>query len=248
MAEEQSDVAFSQARPAILLIAGFGDTSEMYSALLQTPLARSFRLLPTDLPGFGAAALETTSLQTLAHRVAEVARHEKARIIVAHSVASIVASLAAAQPDCPLQQILSLEGNLTAEDAYFSGTAADHDDPLAFRTAFLARLDDMAKDNPVIARYREKVARADAQALWDLGRDARRFSGETAPGETLLAAADVTYFYNPVNCPQASLDWLLGRKVRQVVLQGASHWPSVDQPERLAAEIEAALAKMADLS
>ncbi|WP_157738841.1 alpha/beta fold hydrolase [Labrenzia sp. VG12] len=241
MADEQSDVAFSQGRPAILLIAGFGDTSEMYSNLLKTPLANSFRLLPTDLPGFGAPALETTNLQTLACHVAEVARLEEARIIVAHSVASIVASLAAAQPDCPLRQILSLEGNLTAEDAYFSGTAADHDDPLAFRTAFLARLDDMAEDDPVIARYRQKVASADARALWDLGCDARRFSNEEVPGDVLMASADVTYFYNPENCPQASLDRIAASRMRRVVLADASHWPSVDQPELLAREIQVSL-------
>ncbi len=228
--------------PKILMIAGFGDNSSMYAGLCDTDLARSYTLVPLDLPGFGAPAQTTqTTLQSLAHFVAETARSTGAEIIMAHSVASIVASLAARQPACPLQTILSLEGNLTADDAYFSGTAADYDDPETFRTAFLARLDGMAEDDPVIRRYRAEVAKADRLALWQLGRDARRFSQETVPGEVLAGATRVIYFYNPKNCPQSSLNWLAENPMHCVVLADASHWPSVDQPHMLAQEIRLAL-------
>ena len=36
---------------------------------------------------------------------------------------------------------MSLEGNLTVEDAYFSGATADYDSAESFRAAFLDRLD-----------------------------------------------------------------------------------------------------------
>ena len=244
MTQHQDSAEASIDGPVVLMIAGFGDTSEMYDGLLKTRLADTRRLVPVDLPGFGQAALEgPTDLQSLAAHVAEIARKDRAEFIIAHSVASVIASLAATQSDCPLRVILSLEGNLTAEDAYFSGTAADYDDPSAFRNAFLARLEDMARTDQVIARYRQKVALADPQALWELGRDARRFSDNNIPGQVLMAAATVIYFYNPDNCPQASLDWLAGQPFDRVVLKDASHWPSVDRPALLAAKIEAAMRK-----
>ena len=121
-------------RPTILFIAGFGDNASMFTGLRGTALEDAYRLLPLDLPGFGAPALRTqTTLQSLADFVAGKAKETGAEIIVAHSVASIIASLAAREPDCPITTILSLEGNITAEDAYFSGSAADYDDPNSFR-------------------------------------------------------------------------------------------------------------------
>lgn len=229
-------------RPSILLIAGFGDNSNMFSGLSDTHLARDYQLLPFDLPGFGAPTLkEETTLAALAKSVSEEAIKTGTEIIVAHSVASIVAALAAGRPDCPLTTIISLEGNITADDAYFSGTAADHTDPDQFRSVFLERLDEMARTAPVIRRYRRMVARADPLALWQLGREARRYSDEHVPGEILQAAAKVSYLYNPKNCPESTLRWLEASKMERSILEGASHWPTDDQPDLTADKIAEAL-------
>ena len=230
--------------PSIVLVAGFGDGAAMFSAMRDTALASRYRLQPIDLPGFaGTPALDgPTTLEALAGVVHEVALRERARIVVAHSVASIIASLAARRPGSPIDTILSLEGNLTADDAYFSGTAADHADPDAFRAAFLQRLDDMAVAQPIIRRYRAIASIADPRALWELGRDARRFSDDQVPGEVLCETATVWYFYNPENCPPSTLHWLRRHPMRTVKMSGATHWPSVDQPDALAQRILAALA------
>ena len=157
----------SESRSQVLLLAGFGDDASMYEGLLRTPFAESYRLQPLHLPGFGARSLDReTSLESLAAFVSETARETGTTIAIAHSLASIIASLAAARPDCPITRIVSLEGNLTAEDAYFSGTAAGYPDPDSFRDAFLERLDDMGRADPMVARYRRVVARADPVALW----------------------------------------------------------------------------------
>lgn len=225
----------------ILMIAGFGDNASMFDGLQGTALARRYDLLPFNMPGFGAPRLEgKTTIDALADCVAEEARRTGAGIVLAHSVASIIASVALRKSPL-LDTILSVEGNITADDAYFSGTAADYDDPLAFRTAFLDRLDDMARTSDVIARYRDNVARADPAALWELGRDARRFSETTHPGEFLLSAGTVFYFYDPPNCPSSTLDWLRSHPVDKHRLTGASHWPSVDAPALLAGKCAEAL-------
>ncbi|WP_425090879.1 alpha/beta fold hydrolase [Tropicimonas sp. S265A] len=229
-------------RPAILLIAGFGDNASMFEGLSGTHLARTHRLFPTDLPGFGAPPLKSrTTLEALADVVAEKATEVGAEIIVAHSVASIIASLAAQRSDCPVRVILSLEGNITAEDAYFSGTAANYDDPARFRIEFLKRLDQMAKDDPIIARYHQSVSEADQRALWQLGTDARRFSSRHVPGDVLKSSCNVVYLYNPENCPETTLAWLDVNPIERIVLENATHWASVDQPELLADKLAEAL-------
>ncbi len=229
-------------RPSIILIAGFGDNASMFDGLARTHLADDYRLVPLDLPGFGAPPLDTeATLRNLAQVVVDKAKETGSEIIVAHSVASIIATLAAQNPDSPLNTIISLEGNITAEDAYFSGTAADHDNPLSFRTGFLGRLDEMGRTEPIIRRYREEVSKADALALWQLGTDARRFSSEHVPGEILENAAKVTYIYSTQNCPDSTLRWLEKSQMARIVLDNATHWVSVDQPDLLADKIIEAL-------
>ena len=233
---------FRGEKPAMIFIAGFGDNASMFDGLLATDLAERFELALFNLPGFGCAARAgETTLTAMADVAAEQARKTGAEIIVAHSVASIIASLAAARKDCPLKTILSLEGNLTAQDAYFSGSAADYDSAAAFREAFLSRLDEMASTAPEIARYRKQVALADSQALWELGCDARRFSNKRHPGELLIEAAEAVYLYNPDNCPDASLEWLEHAPLPRLTLDNATHWKSVDQPEQLARKLSEAL-------
>ena len=88
-------------------------------------------------------------------------------------------------------------------------------------------------------RYRNQVAGADPQSLWELGRDAHRFSTTRSPGEVLQAAAPrVHYIYSPANMPTETISWLEAHPdLRRTQLAGASHWMMVDQPELLAQRI-----------
>ena len=242
LAKNHERTAMTSTRPIILFLSGFGDGAGLFETMHNTDLAQDYDLRPLSMPGFGAPrqAGETT-LQTLADWVAQEAASTGAEIVVAHSVASLVAALAAMTTDSPIRTILSIEGNITAEDAYFSGTAADYPDPDTFRSAFLGRLTEMAETRPVYARFRDRVALADPVALWQLGRDARRYSAEVVPGDVLMAAANVVYLYNPDNCPKTTLDWLDHNPMPRILMEGASHWPSQDQPDLLALTIRQAL-------
>jgi len=232
----------TQARPAILLIAGFGDDSSMFTGLSETVLADAYDLIAIDLPGFGAPRLKAeTTLDLLGKHVAAKAKEFAAEIIVAHSVASIIASLAANEPDSPINTILSLEGNITADDAYFSGTAATYDDPDTFKSAFLARLKTMSESQPIIERYHDVVSKADPIALWQLGSDAHHFSSRQVPGELLVSSANATYLYNPDNCPASTLEWLSENSMKKVLLENATHWVSVSEPDLLAEKVLSAI-------
>ena len=95
----------------------------------------------------------------------------------------------------------------------------------------------MAKEAPIIRRYRQSVSQAEPLALWQLGIDARRFSSDCVPGDVLNAAARVVYLYNPQNCPDSTLQWLDDSKMERIVMENATHWASVDQPGMLADKI-----------
>ena len=229
-------------KPGMLCLAGFGDDATLFEPLLQTELARKVDVWPIDLPGFGGVdALKETSVRSLAQFVASEVQRRQAKVIMAHSVASIVATVAVESLHAPLPLIVSLEGNLTVDDAYFSGLAADFEDPTQFKAAFLEKLAKIDDERGVIARYRARVATSDPQALWQLGRDAKSFSLQQAPGERLRRSADVVYIYNPENCPAASLKWLAAQPLDGVVVDGASHWATIDQPGSVAKAVMAAL-------
>lgn len=237
-----SSAANTVSQPTILLIAGFGDNASMYAPLLKTQLSCDAELVPLDLPGFGAPPLtQETTLQALGDWVAGEAIKRDASLIVAHSVASIIASFAAQASGSPLVQIVSLEGNLTSEDAYFSGRASEFADAASFRNWFLPRLESKAGNDPILERYLREVERADPEALWQLGCDAHRFSRAKHVGAFLAQSGRVTYVVNRGNCAEGSMQWLDQSGFAIAELPGASHWPTIDQPERLAEVIRQTL-------
>lgn len=229
-------------KPAMLLVAGFGDGPAMFAPLAGTDLAAEFRLVPVALPGFGGEPpIPKTNLTTLAAHVAEIAVVERARIAVGHSVASVIVSLAALRHPWPIDTVLSLEGNLTRRDGYFSATAADHASADTFFTAFYSRLTAMSQRDPIFQRYQQMITSADPIALWQLGCDAAAFSQRIVPGDLLAAVPQAWYFYNPDNCDPVSLRWLESSGLQRTILEGASHWPTIDQPDLLAQALLTAL-------
>jgi len=220
-----------------LCLAGFGDDSTMFEPLLATALCSSYRLVTVDLPGFGdepPAPGRAGTLSDLAEFVTTVAAGLGAETVLAHSAASIVAALAATAPGSGIRTIISLEGNLTKSDAFYSGRAAEYDTPDAFREAFLGLLERASVSDPLVARYRSRVARANARALWVLGNEVVVTSARRPPGELLLGVKRAHYLYNPTNCADFSLSWLERSGLPATELPGASHWATLDAPERVA--------------
>jgi len=56
-----------------------------------------------------------------------------------------------------------------------------------------------------------------------------------------MQVAHTRYFYNPDNCPLETLDWLKQHPIPRTQIEGASHWPSIDQPGRTAVVISSTL-------
>jgi pimeloyl-ACP methyl ester carboxylesterase len=235
--------------PTLVLLHAFADSGLAFTPLFDTELASRFRLVVADLSGFGASP-PRAGVRTIADHaaaIAELVSSLPARGsvgLVAHSVASMIAVEAAALLGVPFAGLFSIEGNLTAEDAYFSGRAANFADPLAFKQRFLDDLWTMAQEQVALRRYFAGAVLADATAMWELGRDARRRSIDDEPGQAYRRIRPSLYYWSPANTAATTQRWIAQSGIRQRQFADASHWPMVDRPEDTAREIAAFFEQM----
>ncbi|NJO33512.1 MAG: alpha/beta hydrolase [Rhodospirillales bacterium] len=150
--------------------------------------------------------------------------------LVGHSVGSMIAVEAASQLAQRFGGLFSIEGNLTAEDAYFSGRAADFDDPHAFKRRLLDDLWTMAQTQPILRRFHGTMTLADPVTMWTLGCDARRLSIGDAPGQAYLSLRPSLYYWSPHSTAESTRKWIARSGMANLQFTEASHWPTIDQP------------------
>ena len=219
----------------LLFVHAFADCGLAFTPLFDTPLTESFRLVVVDLPGFGASPRrdDVGTIAQHAEAIAKVARSLSPPGpigLVGHSVGSMIAVDVASRLGDRFGGLFSIEGNLTAEDAYFSGRAADFDDPSAFKRRFLDDLWTLAQVKPILRRFHGAVTMADAAAMWSLGRDARRLSVGDTPGRAYLRVQPSLYYWSPDNTAENTREWIARSGIARRQFDG-SHWPMVDQPD-----------------
>ena len=224
--------------PAVLCVPGFADSTTSWRPLVAA-LDGQFDVIVVDLPGFGAspASREPVSIARLARTVADlVRRHCDDQVtLVGHSLGSVIAVGAAQQLGARCSGLMSFEGNLTPEDAYFSGQAADHDDPVEFKRAFSARVDRLVAQGHAPSSYADSVRGADAETMWTLGRDARVRGADGGFGAAYLGLRIRTrYFWASSTTPPATQRYLAQHTIAERQLPYQHHWPWSDTPDAVA--------------
>ena len=228
----------------LLFIHAFADCGLAFAPLFDTPLAERFRLIVMDLAGFGASPRQDDVLTIAQHAdmIVAIARSLPAPGpigLVAHSVGSMIAVEAAPRLGKLFGGLFSIEGNLTAADAYFSGRAADFDDAGLFKRRFLDDLWSMAQAESSLRRFFATAVLADPIALWRLGRDARRMSIGDAPGQAYRRIRPSLYYWSPANTAETTRRWIAESDLDQQQFTNAGHWPTLDQPNETARVIAA---------
>lgn len=233
-------------RPALWLVHALGDSGNAFEAVLASHLAREFELLAPDWSGAGDAAERIDGLDDLAvWLVASVERHTPGVPVgfVGHSLGAAVAVRAVRQLD-RVVGLFSIEGNLTAADAYFSGLARQFEVPSQFREHLLARIRALADSGDSSRRdawhrYHANLARAAPENLWRIGRAAEAASRNDALGEEYQALRVPTlYYWSPDNTPRETQTYIHNHALRHAVFTGG-HWPMIDQPDATARQIRA---------
>jgi pimeloyl-ACP methyl ester carboxylesterase len=225
----------------VWFIHAFADSHRSFQRVFAAPLAARVRLFLFDLPGHGASRSRAAGLTVEeAARVSRdlIAAHSRSRrvVLVAHSMASIVATRTALLLERSPALVISVEGNLTPADAYYTGQAAGFDDPNRFQAYFYETILGLAEKDEVMRRYSENVRRADPNTIWTLGRSVL---GYRTPGlDYLRLDCPSCYYWDPSSVTADSRRFLAAHDMRCRTFPGCGHWPMVTSPPTFYAALE----------
>ena len=222
---------------AIWCLPGFADSGAAFSALHCTEFANSNRIITPDLPGFGSSPLNDHTctikayVATLLELISELTPDVKIGFI-GHSVGSIIAVEAASILGDRCIGVFSIEGNLTEEDAYFSGQAVNFEQPQEFKKLFTDKIWIKGKNDEIFRNYFCGLNQADPTAMWRFGKDVHLYSKGDQPGRNVMELdCPFLYLWCANNTPIASQNFLSLNKINNTKLSKTSHWPMIDAPE-----------------
>lgn len=232
---------FGAGRP-ILCVPGFADVVATFLPLAGALAARGYEVAVVELPGFGAAPrpTEPVAIAGLAARVAAIAREtwQQPVALAGHSIGSTIGVRAAQLLGDACAAYVSLEGNLTEDDAYYSGRAATYADAARFKADHCVTVAAAvaAGTNPV--SYALGLPFADPTAMWQLGRDAVA-QGATFGPEFRALAIPKRYLWAASTTSAATQAYLRAHAIPNVQLAIEHHSPWVIDAPAIAAEIAA---------
>lgn len=231
-----------EGHPLVFLHA-FGDGGHCYAESTGSSTLAPFQLIVPDLWGFGASPRRSDIVTVADYSEALVALIQVLcpgrRVgLVGHSIAGSMAVEMANRLGSAVSGVFSIEGNLTPDDAMFTGRAADFEDPVAFKDRFLRDIWEMGEESEELRHYYSGARMSDAVAMWHLGRDAKRISAENALGEAFRQlSVPKLYYWSATSTPQRTADWIEESAIPKRRYERAGHWPMVSQPEATAEAI-----------
>jgi pimeloyl-ACP methyl ester carboxylesterase len=220
---------------------GFGESHLCFRDAFAHPLAERMRIFLFDLPGCGASPPRQTGLTIedaaqLCLDLIESFSSSRRIVLVGHSVGGIIATRVALMRDPSPDLVISVEGNLTPSDAYFSGQAANFDEPEPYYTWLRSKILAKEADDDIFRRYSCSLQLADPRTLWTLGRSV---AGDPNPGQDFLSlTCPSIYYWDPASTSDAAKQFLDENDIRQRKLEGLGHWPMISSPSRFYAAVE----------
>ena len=226
----------------VWFLPGFGHSQDCFRQAFQEPIAADVRLLTFDLPGLGESPARPAGLTVLDcaeiwRRLILIEGSSRKAVLVAHSVAGIIATETVRMLDRPPALTVSVEGNLTAADAYYSGQASRYDDCITFHRALLGSIGELVTRGEVPVDYLQSLQSADPNTLWTLGRSVVPYA---EPGSDFLALpGPKIYYWDERSTTPQSRDFLARSNLRQRRFTGAGHWPMLTRPAEFYAALRA---------
>ncbi len=224
----------------IIFLAGYADNGTMFLPLFQSSLTDQYNLITIDLPGTGGspASSKVSTIRHYAEHIASIIKEQKIDYpgIVGHSIASAIGVEISNRTT--LSGFFSIEGNLTEQDAYFTGRAAKYDSYEEFWTAQRMEAKAAGIDNQILSRYYAAATFADPETTWLLGKDAVKQSKDNSLGHKYLQASCPThYFWSKDNTPEETQSFIKAHNIPNSTYSG-SHWPTLDRTAETARAIE----------
>jgi len=240
--------------PALWMFHGFADSSLAFSELLHSEVAARFGLFAPDLPGFGvsppdAACSSVDAYTDLFETLINDVTPDRPIGLIGHSVGAVIAVALAERLRDRTLGLMSIEGNLTPADAYFSGSAADYDLAAEFKQVFtdaIWRRANEDTDARTYRRYYASVLQADADTMWRFGSDVRQISDAGAVGEAYLTlACPSLYYWAPATTPEETQKFIAAHDLANRRYADTGHWPMISDPLETAAAVSGYFDKLA---
>lgn len=219
----------------------FGDSHLSFREAFASSLGRLARIFVFDPPGHGASPPRQGGLtvEDAARAWRDLlARYSASRpiVLVAHSMASLIASRTARLLRRPPALVISIEGNLTRADAYYTGLAAQFDAPDEFYASFRSRIMTTARRSEVVRRFACSLQFADPMTLWTLGRSV---SDDPDPGAAFLRLkCPWIHYWDAASSSKGSRAYIKRHRLPNRRLDGLGHWPMVKSPATFYSAVE----------
>ncbi|HDS45961.1 MAG TPA: alpha/beta hydrolase [Methanomicrobia archaeon] len=222
---------------AVVFLHGLGCSKRDFQAAFEYPALTEYTLLTFDLPGCGDSpypetlALDIDDLVEITHLVLS-ALQVKEIILVGHSMGGLVALLYTERFRNNVRGFINVEGNLSAEDCFFSRRVAQSDFSGFTRTVFTELKDRMKHaENSGFREYAADLEKADKKAYYDYSPSLVEYSDT---GELLdrYCALDVPklFIYGAENRSLSYLPRLTERGCALGEIPASNHFPFHDNP------------------
>jgi pimeloyl-ACP methyl ester carboxylesterase len=214
-----------------------GESSLSFREAFESPLVNCHRLLAMDLPGFGVSprqlgGLTIDSAADLLHSIIIEISKNASLVFVAHSMGSLIASRLCQCMDARVRLFISVEGNLTQDDTFFSAKALQFDSPAAFYAALIESVMALTIRGDAFQRYYASLRFADPLSIWTLARSGAEATGQTAAGlEFQALSCPKLYYWGDQSTPCATQEFIRLKKLPIRCFRGAGHWPMVEVPD-----------------
>lgn len=222
--------------PLLMFFPAFGDSGLCYSDVFSTDLSASYHLIAVDLWGFGASPART-DVRTLEEFSSElenlVLKFWSGQPIglIGHSISGPMATNVAHRLGNRVSGVFSIEGNLTPDDAMFTGKANNFDDPISFKNSFLDEIWNLGQQTEAFRHYYAGARMGDPETMWYLGRDAGRASLGNKLGESFRNLSQPSlYYWSKQSTPKMTQQWIKQSGIQNEIYCSAGHWPMVEQP------------------
>lgn len=204
----------------------------------EATVLKEYSLFIPDFPGFGVSPspsrphLIDDSAQLLESLITIYSSNNPV-MLVAHSLGGLIATKVALSLGKKVLGYVSVEGNITQPDTFYSGKAAMAVDPLLWKEAFAREIYQLGLHDEAIRRYYLSLKMASPVALDAWAKSGVEETGKDSGGVNFLKVSCPTlYIYGKKSIPQESKLFLEKNKIEAIELEHSGHWPMIDETER----------------
>ncbi len=226
-----------EAKGDIWLIHPFGESGLCYSEVFKSKLVENYNIFIPDLPGFGVTPNYGNPLtvdglfEKLKQLIENISKTDNLHI-VAHSVSGILGTRLSKYLREKIKLYISVEGNLTTADSYYSSLPIHHDKD-EFYKIFTNSVFENVKSRDDFKRYSASIQFANIDSLYEWGKSTKDYIKDNLPGKEFMELeCPKIYIWGDKDTPKETQEFIAENNIPNVFLKSIGHWPMIEIPEQ----------------